>query len=92
MGSTTELTLKVVEERLGAKAATPAIELLAQNIAPVIVCTECGKEAAANVCSECQYDESGWLCEACSEDHECGEDMLLTVVNSPRVGVCGYMG
>jgi hypothetical protein len=32
------------------------------------------------------------LCQACAEDHECGEDMQLPVVNSPRVGVCGYAG
>lgn len=24
--------------------------------------------------------------------HECGEDMLLPVVNSPRVGMCDYTG
>ena len=24
--------------------------------------------------------------------HECGQEMLLPVVNSPRVGVCGYVG
>lgn len=92
MGSTTELTLKVVEERHGTKLASPTIEILAQNIAPIIRCTECGNAAAVNVCSECQYDESGWLCETCSDNHECGEDMLLPVVNSPRVGVCGYTG
>jgi hypothetical protein len=92
MGSTTELTIKVVGERFGAKPASPAIELLARNIAPVILCSECGNAAAENVCSECQYNGSGWLCETCSTNHECGEDMLLPVVNSPRVGVCGYTG
>jgi hypothetical protein len=92
MGSTTELKLKVVDERSGGKQASPAIKLLARNIAPVIRCTECGSAEAVNVCSECQYDESGWLCEACSDDHECGEEMLLPVVNSPRVGVCGDTG
>jgi hypothetical protein len=24
--------------------------------------------------------------------HKCGEDMMLPVVNSPRVGMCGYTG
>lgn len=92
MGSTTELTLKVVGERFGAKRTSPAIELLARNTAPVIVCQKCGNTAAEFVCSECRYEDSGWLCQACSEDHECGEDMLLPVVNSPRVGECGYTG
>ena len=25
-------------------------------------------------------------------EHECGAEVLLPVVNSPRVGVCGYSG
>lgn len=91
MGSTTELTLKVVGERTGVKRAS-GIELLARNAAPVVACTECKHAEAAYVCSDCQYDESGWLCESCAENHECGEDMLLPVVNSPRVGVCDYSG
>ncbi len=36
--------------------------------------------------------DAGWLCDSCAEDHKCGEDMLLPVVNSPRTGVCGYTG
>jgi hypothetical protein len=27
-----------------------------------------------------------------SEEHECGEEALLPVVNSPRMGMCGYTG
>jgi len=34
----------------------------------------------------------GWLCDECAPKHKCGEDMLLPVVNSPRVGKCGYTG
>ena len=33
-----------------------------------------------------------WLCEDCAKTHECGEEMLLPVCNSPRLGVCGYCG
>ncbi|MCI9662932.1 MAG: hypothetical protein HFI46_03510, partial [Lachnospiraceae bacterium] len=36
----------------------------------------------------CEGD--GWLCEDCVKTHECGEGMLLSVCNSPRMGVCGY--
>jgi len=32
------------------------------------------------------------VCEGCAGEHECGEEMLLPVVNSPRVGMCGYEG
>jgi hypothetical protein len=38
------------------------------------------------------YPDEGWLCDECAVGHECGEEMLLPVVNSPRVGVCGYVG
>ena len=34
----------------------------------------------------------GWVCDECAPKHKCGEDMLLPVVNSPRVGMCGYTG
>ena len=34
----------------------------------------------------------GLLCEDCAKTHEGGEDMLLDVCNSPRMGVCGYTG
>src|SRR6266487_3021906 len=66
-------------------------KVLGRNTPPLIPCGVCGKPATA-VCSQCVYDEQGWLCEACAKTHECGEDMLLPVVNSPRVGMCGYTG
>ena len=47
---------------------------------------------ATNVCVQCIYEDAEWLCNDCSEEHECGEDMMLPIVNSPRVGVCGYCG
>jgi hypothetical protein len=30
--------------------------------------------------------------DVCVKDHECGEEMLLPMANSPRAGVCGYTG
>ena len=90
-GSTTELTLKVLGpwERGTAKGA---IELLAQNDAPEVTCDQCKTQPATQVCTTCQWQGGGWLCETCAADHECGLDMCLPVVNSPRVGVCGYSG
>ncbi len=42
---------------------------------------------------ECLYDgRRGYLCEACLADHECDEEMFMPLVNSPRTGVCGYVG
>jgi len=89
-GSTTVLGAKVVSEFKANIKGTP-ITIVARNDAPEIKCGECGK-TATQVCSQCIYDGAGWLCDDCSEDHECGEDMLLPVVNSPRVGVCAYCG
>lgn len=87
-GSTTELALRVLSVHEG-EGKGPV--LLARNQAPEIPCSACGKPAKS-VCSQCIFDGSGWLCNKCARKHECGEEMLLPVVNSPRVGVCAYTG
>jgi hypothetical protein len=89
-GTTTELSLKVLAEE-DREAKGQPIQVLARNTPPLIPCGVCGK-LATEVCSQCVYDEDGWLCEACAKAHECGQEMLLPVVNSPRVGMCGYTG
>ena len=89
-GTTTELALKVVAER-EIENSKKSIRLLARNNPPAMNCASCGKPAVS-VCAECFYDGSGLLCEECAKKHECGEDMQLPVVNSPRVGMCGYCG
>lgn len=89
-GSTTELKLKLLGQRKGI-IGQPRISIMARNLPPDIACTTCGKQAT-EVCVECIYQGEGWYCDSCAEDHECGEEMLLPVVNSPRVGVCGYTG
>lgn len=89
-GTTTELTLRVVSEEEG-EAKGKSIQLLAMNDAPLIKCEVC-EEAATQVCTQCVYSGEGWLCDKCAGEHECGEEMYLPVVNSPRVGMCGYAG
>jgi len=89
-GSTTHLVLKVISEE-DSTLKGKAIRVLARNEPPKIPCSKCG-QPAERVCTECLYEGSGWLCKACAREHACGTDMLLPVVNSPRVGVCGYMG
>ena len=90
-GSTTHLALRVVcQEQKQIK--DKSIAVLARNEPPSISCVSCGK-IAAQVCTECLWSDSGgWLCDECAAEHECSEEMLLPVVNSPRVGVCGYTG
>lgn len=89
-GTTTELTLKVVSVYEGLVKGKE-IQLLARNNPPVIMCDSCDK-VAVHVCTQCVYDGEGWLCDECASKHECGEEMCLPVVNSPRVGMCGYCG
>jgi hypothetical protein len=89
-GSTTHLKLKVVSE-YESDLTDKKVHILARNEPPVIPCGVCGKPAT-QICTECSYSAEGWLCDACSGEHECGEEMLLPVVNSPRTGVCGYTG
>ena len=87
-GSTTELEIQVVRVR---EAACPeAVRLLARNEPPVWVCGVCGKPAT-QICTEC-VDSNPLLCDEHAESHECGEEALLPVVNSPRAGVCAYTG
>lgn len=89
-GTTTELTLKVVAQQERARQ-DKGIKILARNNPPLIPCAQCG-EPAAQVCSVHVYEAAGWLCNRHAAKHRCGEDMFLPVVNSPRVGMCGYRG
>ena len=88
-GSSTELKLKIVGERQGV-LKEGEVKMLARNDPPEILC-DCGRPAQ-HICTQCGWSGEGWLCEKCTKKHECGEDYLLPVVNSPRVGVCGYTG
>jgi hypothetical protein len=89
-GSTTRLKLKVIAE-VESDLTDKKIRLLARNEPPVIPCGRCGKPVT-RICAECSYMEEGWLCDECASKHECGQDMLMPVPNSPRAGVCGYTG
>lgn len=67
---------------------------MARNNQPIVDCMECGKPATY-LCMECmiEEDEAGTLCDQHAEDHpheDYGEPM--PIVNSPRVGMCGYTG
>ncbi len=89
-GTTTELIMKVIsEDEVDMKGK--AIQVLARNTLPIIPCDGCG-EPATSLCTHCVYEDKGCLCDTCARSHECGEEMLLPLVNSPRAGVCGYTG
>lgn len=96
-GSTTELALRVVGEREGVVAEDEdgdpiAVQVMARNEPPVIPCRVCGKPAT-KVAAGYYSVGDGALCDICAKsDRNEYEDSFLPIVNSPRVGVCGYTG
>jgi hypothetical protein len=90
-GSTTHLNVRVATQREGVvRDEDEPVEILARNIAPMILCKVCGKPATKVAAGYYNAQENGY-CNQCarkSRNHE----VMLPVVNSPRVGVCGYTG
>lgn len=68
------------------------IVVMARNEPPPWACNVCGKPAT-HVLPESEYDtlDKAGLCEVHAKKYEY-PDELLPMVNSPRVGVCGYTG
>lgn len=91
-GTTTELTLRVLSEE-EFKAPAKGIKVLARNTSPEFFCMNC-QSPATQLCVECFWEGEGkgLLCGNCAAKHECDEEMFLPMVNSPRVGMCGYSG
>lgn len=95
-GTTSETRIRIVGDRRGKATTKHPIALMARNNLPERTCQECGKPAAA-LCMECliegDMDTNPFLCEDHAEDHphtDYGEPVPL--VNSPRLGMCGYYG
>ena len=93
-GTSSETLLKVVGVREGKSLTASPIFLVARNNPPEDYCMECDQPASW-LCIECIYEleKSGTLCDEHAEAHphtNYGEPMPL--VNSPRVGMCGYEG
>lgn len=93
-GTSSETLIKVVEVRRGRPLSSHPIFLMARNNPPEAQCMECG-QPASSLCLECMYerDEPGTLCAKHAEAHphqNYGEPIPL--VNSPRGGMCGYVG
>ena len=88
-GDTTQLKITIVGCSRRPRQRS-AVRLLGRNEAYRFACGKCGK-AADWICCECMWDDGNpFLCEDYSKDHE--HDSMLPVVNSPRMGVCGYCG
>lgn len=94
-GSSTRLTVTVVSE-LKCSAAKPVV-LLSRNEPLEILCDTCGREPAVEICIVENWDEDGLFCSKCAKEHakECSDFAdyaAMPVVNSPRMGICGYRG
>lgn len=90
-GSTTRLVLHAWGRREGTRERK-GIRLLARNEARVWRCIEC-TEVATAVCPYCRDTGDGTFCATHARRHDCsgeGQDVFLPIVNSPRMGVCGY--
>jgi hypothetical protein len=95
MGTTSETLLTEMSVRQGVPTTENPIVLLARNKIPEVECEDC-EETANWLCIECLYENSEptYLCNDCVEPHghteEYGPPIFL--VNSPRLGMCGYDG
>lgn len=73
------------------------IILLSRNEPLNFMCAICKIKPAIYLCTSCNWDDYAFFCEKCSEKHkkECedySDYSQMPVVNSPRMGVCGYEG
>ncbi|OFX57393.1 MAG: hypothetical protein A2046_06360 [Bacteroidetes bacterium GWA2_30_7] len=94
-GSTTQLKIKVLEEF--SFRANSDIVLLSRNEPLEILCEICHKEPAVKICSVCISQEEALFCSKCAKKHgktcnDFDEYASMPIVNSPRMGVCGYGG
>jgi hypothetical protein len=93
-GTTSMTTIHATGKRKGKPTSRHPIALMARNLQPEAECTVCHKPASL-LCEECLIEEGVWgtLCEAHAKEHEhdnYGDPIPL--VNSPRLGLCGYTG
>jgi hypothetical protein len=94
-GHSSETTIRVISKRKGKATTQYPIALMVRNLMPQTTCCQCEKPAEY-LCQQCLYENGGedyLLCAEHTEDHPCDDygapDRL---VNSPRVGMCGYCG
>jgi len=93
-GSTTELDIRCIS--VLPVATKEGIRILSRNEPLDIPCDSCKKKPAEQLCTVHWGESDMFFCEACAEKHaktcEDAEYAMLSVVNSPRMGVCAYEG
>jgi hypothetical protein len=94
-GSSTNLCVTVVEELL--TMAEKPITLLSRNEPLAILCDTCKTEPAVELCAIHNWGEDYLFCKKCAKKHakkcdDFADYSAMPVVNSPRMGICGYEG
>lgn len=91
-GSTTNLVLRVVDSFEAARRRG-GVRVLAQNLPPEFRCVGCEQPATQLANGGNGLDPEDCYCEGCAQESDEEDlEMLMPIVNSPRVGVCGYCG
>ena len=93
-GTSSETRIKAIGLRDGVPTSERPMALMARNLMPEATCIECD-QPAKYLCTECMIEDEtqGTLCEQHAQNHpheDYGEPIEL--VNSPRMGMCGYYG
>ena len=94
-GTTTRVFLKGLKNyQLNLK---DNVILLSRNEPLKYLCATCKTKPAINICTSCNWEKYSYFCGVCSEKHEevCDDFIdysCMPVVNSPRMGECGYTG
>jgi hypothetical protein len=94
-GSSTYLQLTAIDEF--SVKADEEIVLLSRNEPLEWLCDSCQKEPATQICTVHDWEDDSHFCDQCAKKHaEICSDFKdyasMPVVNSPRMGVCGYTG
>lgn len=95
-GTTTELDLKA-HRHYKLPAYKENIILLSRNEPLKVMCEICKTKIAKYICSLCLYKEPALFCDSCAKKHkkscaDFADYAKMPVVNSPRMGECGYEG
>jgi hypothetical protein len=93
-GTESVTQVRPIGQRQGKPITKHPIVLLMRNAMPACECLEC-QQPAGWLCMECVIEDQVWgtLCDKHAKTHpheDYGEPIPL--VNSPRLGLCGYEG
>ncbi len=90
-GTPTELVITVIDKLKRPKQKN-SIRLIARNEPYHFKCANCDKEAT-NISIEYMWeDKNPFFCDDCIKKFVDDDELILPVVNSPRMGQCGYCG